>query len=279
MSRLLHFKNQLPFATAREGSLFHLATLPHLSLRAALILTITFVFLDAETESLWTVSSHTHAGCVLKLPRERWKNLFILKSSVPEMICHSTPNGLSESHKSFYIRVNPHMHYYTTCWLYPHSIISFQALESTCPVGLPKHPECTWLRAAHNSFTAACRNTEVIVDWNDCSKLRVRPETWQNEMNSSLKLRCSGNSSVRRDTGAGWENKYQRRSLLSFCSGKKAKRRQSSDSGDNSIATELLELQRRPQSGTRIRNITTEDKAVLQNKLIADLFLQLCFCI
>lgn len=73
-----------------------------------------------------------------------------------------------------------------TYWLYPHSVTHFQALESTCPVGLPKHPECTWLSTARNSHTAACRNTEVIVDWNDCSKLRVRPEMWQNEMNSSL---------------------------------------------------------------------------------------------
>lgn len=73
-----------------------------------------------------------------------------------------------------------------TYWLYPRSIISFQALKSTCPMGLPKHPECTWQRTARNSFTAACRNTEFIVDWNDCFKLRVRPETWQNEMSSSL---------------------------------------------------------------------------------------------
>lgn len=83
-----------------------------------------------------------------------------------------------------------HTHIYTltqkiTCWLYP-CPISFQALKSTCPMGPPKHPECTWLRTARNSFTVACRNTEFIVDWNDCSKLRVRPETWQNEMNSSL---------------------------------------------------------------------------------------------
>lgn len=73
-----------------------------------------------------------------------------------------------------------------TYWLYSCSIITFQALKSTCPMGLPKHPECTGIRRAHNSFTPACRNTEFIVDWNDCSKLRARPETWQTKKNSSL---------------------------------------------------------------------------------------------
>lgn len=182
-------KNQPTFALAREGSPFHLTTLPHLPLRVALVLTISFVLVDAAMEGLWTVSSHVHAGCLLRLPGERWKKLFILKRSVPEMmICHSTPNSLTESCKSFYIWADPHIHYYTeiTYQLYPHSVIHFQALESTCPVGLPKHPECTWLSTAHNSYTSACRNTEVIVDWNGCSKLRVRPGTWQNEMNSSL---------------------------------------------------------------------------------------------
>lgn len=52
MSTLLYFNNQPTFALAREGSPFHLTTLPHLPLRAALIQTISFVLVDAAMEGL-----------------------------------------------------------------------------------------------------------------------------------------------------------------------------------------------------------------------------------